>query len=118
MNLGMLDMGINPHALGGRREADGARSDPHLQTISFVIIKNILFYYRCRSFLAEDRSNKAHRFAPPDSTMIVSRVKAFQHPHRRSGQTLGLRECRRNVFRPRICLHRLTFPPSEMTIAP
>ena len=42
-------------------------------------------------FLAGDRPNKVHRFAAPDTTMIVSGVETLQHPHRRGGQTLGQR---------------------------
>jgi hypothetical protein len=50
MDLGMLDMGINPHDLSGRREADGVRGDPHFQTSPSVGAKDVLFPHRCRSF--------------------------------------------------------------------
>jgi hypothetical protein len=36
MDMGMLDMGVNPHDLSGRREAAGARGDPRFQTLQSV----------------------------------------------------------------------------------
>ena len=54
---------------------------------------------------------------PPDSTMIVSGMRSFQHPQRRSGQTLGLTEWTRKVFStakrdatPTGCSRRLVDP--------
>jgi hypothetical protein len=48
-DLGKLDMGIDPNDLSGR-VADGARGNPHFQTIPTVGTKDGVFPHGCRSF--------------------------------------------------------------------
>src|SRR5262245_31580942 len=61
MNLGvgmprrMLDMGVNPHDLSDRREADGARGDPYLQAIPSVGAQDVSFPHGCPSSCRTER---------------------------------------------------------------
>ena len=79
MDLGMPDLGVDPHDLGGRCETDGARGDPHFQPVPSAGVEDS----SCRHGVLSFSGGRRIEQSPPRTPCPDTRIERAGKPRDR-----------------------------------